>query len=93
MIVTSTHVLLTRQEADETMALLRRHTRLSRELRGQVEQEHQMLIVALTQLAGERGVEREHFIRSWLRDYRGQPKPRSIEKAKAKARARRTARA
>lgn len=75
--MTKTKVIVERRLWSEIVGRLQRTERLALSLREQLEDEHHLLVIALSQLAVERGKgDREYFIRKWLREQRGLPEPR-----------------
>lgn len=78
ILIFKTRVVIAREGYDELVGRATRYGRLAHELRRQLEDEHDMLMLALHQLARERGAkDRGYFVRQWLRDYRGEPAPRA----------------
>lgn len=67
---TRNYVVFTHADAEDIVGKARRYEKLALALRDQMEAEHTLLIVALAELAAERGSrDREHFIRTWLRQH------------------------
>lgn len=72
---TKTKVILEPAVFEELMLRKARTQRLAVELRRRLETEHELLLLALHELASERGRnDHAHFARHWLRDKRS-PEP------------------
>lgn len=73
---TKTKVILDRGLFEELIERKGRTERLAVELRRRLEEEHELLLLALHELARERGrSDRAHFVRRWLREKRSQEPP------------------
>jgi hypothetical protein len=73
---TKTKVILDRGLFEELIARKSRTERLAVELRRRLEEEHELLLLALHELARERGrSDHAHFVRRWLRERRSQEPP------------------
>lgn len=73
---TKTKVILEAGVFEQLMLKKRRTERLAVELRNRLEDEHELLLLALHELARERGErDRAHFMRRWLREKRNHEPP------------------